>query len=119
MGILFADDLTIPQGSFIISLVQCLHTDDKYWGDDAKEFKPERFSEENFENINPNAYLPFSKGPRMCPGYKYAWLTMKVFLSQFLLKYKVTTDLKFDELEYEFMLTTRVKQGFMIKVERR
>lgn len=39
-----------------------VHLDKSIWGDDALEFKPERFSDENMESIHPYAYFPFSKG---------------------------------------------------------
>lgn len=109
----------MPEGTFVACLARDLHTDENYWGEDANEFKPERFSQENSKNINPNAYMPFSRGPRICPGHRYAWLSMRIFLSKFLMKYKVTTELKLDELEYQLILTTKVKQGFMLKVHRR
>jgi hypothetical protein len=46
-------------------------------------------------------------------------MVMKVFLASFLLKYRVTTDLKYDELDLQMRATTVVKQGYLIKVERR
>lgn len=42
-----------------------LHTDKRLWGEDADEFKPERFSEENFQKVHPYSYIPFMLGPRM------------------------------------------------------
>lgn len=109
----------MPAGTLLGFLPLELHTDKKYWGDDAREFKPERFSEENSENINLNAYMPFSKGPRICPGYRYAWMGMKSFLSKFLLKYRVTTELKYEELTIDLTATINIKQGFRVRVERR
>jgi cytochrome P450/NADPH-cytochrome P450 reductase len=40
-----------------------VHMDKKLWGEDAREFKPERFLDE--DKIHPYAYFPFSKGPRV------------------------------------------------------
>lgn len=109
----------VPSGTTIVFLPLVTHTDKTVWGDDADEFKPERFKEENFEKIHNYAYFPFSKGPRMCLGYRYAWMAMKVFLCKFLSKYRVTTHLKYSELELHMMMTTKIKQGFTFKVERR
>lgn len=96
-----------------------LHKDTNLWGEDATEFKPERFSPEKISKVHPYAYLPFSKGPRLCPGKKYAWMSMKTLLSQFLMKYKVSTSMKYEELHFKIELTTTIKQGFMMKVEKR
>lgn len=109
----------MPSGAIVLFLAHQLHTDENYWGKDAKEFKPERFAKENAKNIEHCAYIPFSKGPRACPGRKYAMNVVKTFLSRFLMKYRVSTDLKYDELKFQFFLTIMVKQGFMMKVERR
>lgn len=119
MKFVIAENFTVPRGAIIGCLIREFHTDKNYWGEDASDFKPERFSEDNFKKVNPNAYMPFSRGPRMCPGHRYASLTTKVFLSKFLARYRVTTELKLEELEYQVALTTRLKQGFLLKVERR
>lgn len=109
----------VPSGSFILFMPLDTQTDKSHWGDDAREFKPERFTEENIAKVHPYAYFPFSKGPRMCLGHRYGWLAMKVFLSKFLMKYRVTTDLKYEELELHMMMTTVIKQGFTMRAELR
>lgn len=110
---------TAPAGTLMLLYCHATHTDKKYWGDDALEFKPERFSDEKFKKVHPYAYFPFSRGPRICPGNRYAWMLMRVFLSRFLRRYRVTTDLKYEELEFQYAITLSIKQGFMIKIERR
>jgi cytochrome P450 len=96
-----------------------MHLDKDLWGEDVLEFKPERFSEENIKNVHQYSYFPFSNGPRICPGIKYGKMSMKVFLSKFLMKYRVTTELKYEDLEFIMKVTTVLKQGFMMKVEQR
>lgn len=110
---------TVPGGTYLAFMVQKVHTDEKYWGEDALKFNPERFSSDNIHNVHPYAYLPFSKGFRICPGNRYAMMTVKVFLSKFLLKYRVSTDLTYEGLRFCFSSTTVVKQGYMMTVERR
>jgi cytochrome P450 family 313 len=83
------------------------------------EFKPDRFSPGNISKVHPYAYIPFSGGQRICPGMKYAQMSMKIFLSKFLMKYRVTTELKYEELDLQMRVTTVIKQGFMMKTERR
>lgn len=57
------------------------------WGEDAAEFKPERFHEHR-----PGwEFLPFSGGPRICPGQQFA-LTGAAYITVRLLQ-------KFDRIE--------------------
>lgn len=51
---------------------------------DPDVFKPERFSADSAEKINPFAYVPFSAGPRNCIGQKFAILEMKSTISKLL-----------------------------------
>jgi cytochrome P450 len=83
------------------------------------DFKPERFNAENISKVHPYAYIPFSGGQRNCPGSKYANLVIKIFLSKFLMKYRVTTELRYEELQFHSEITTKLKQGYMVKVHRR
>jgi cytochrome P450 len=63
---------TLPPGTMAHVQTLRIHTDSKHWGEDALEFRPERFLEDHFQNMHPYAYFPFSHGPRMCPGMRYA-----------------------------------------------
>jgi cytochrome P450 family 313 len=96
-----------------------IHRNKALWGEDADEFKPERFLPENFKNIHPYAYLPFSKGPRNCIASKYSDHSMKVILSHFFRKFKTLTTLKLNELRYEFTIVTKVVQGYNVTLEKR
>lgn len=96
-----------------------VQTNPKFWGNDAMEFKPERFSSDNLKDIHPFSYFPFSKGQRSCPGSRYALKSMKIFLSRFLMKYKVGTKLRFEDLKIELQMTMKIRQGFMLNIEKR
>lgn len=56
-------------GSVIMMPLIDVHLDKKLWGEDALEFKPERFLDE--DSIHPYAYFPFSKGPRVSYFFVY------------------------------------------------
>ena len=47
----------IPKGTVILISIFGMHRDEKYWGSDAHEFKPERFLQ---ELKYPFAFAPFS-----------------------------------------------------------
>jgi cytochrome P450 family 313 len=111
---------TAPAGSILVMPFLDVHLDKKLWGKDALEFKPERFAKENIAEIHPYAYYPFSKGQRMCPGYKYAILTVKIFLSRFLMKYRVSTSLmKYEDLVIKFELTIQFEKPPKIRIDLR
>lgn len=115
----FSANYKIPEGTNITLLAHVLHTDKRYWGDDADKFDPERFLPDNIAKVHPYAYIPFSQGPRICLGYRFAWHTMKTFLSSFLRQYKVTTSLKLEDIVVQTIFTLHIDQGFMVKVEKR
>ncbi|KAL7025554.1 hypothetical protein ACKWTF_013530 [Chironomus riparius] len=110
---------TIPVKAAVVVPISRVHKNKKFWGDDAEEFNPERFSKENISKIHPYAFVPFTKGPRMCLGYRYAMMLMKIQLANFLMRYEVDTDLKLNELEFCCHVTMTVCQGYMIKVRNR
>ena len=110
---------TIPAGANILINIYNVQRNPKYWGDDAHLFKPDRFLPENISKIHPYAFIPFSKGPRICIGIKYGMNVIKVVLSHILRNYKVTTNLKFEDLECTMILTLRIVQGYIIKLEKR
>jgi len=59
----------IPRGTNILIFIWNIHRNKETWGSDAEEFKPERFLPEDFENIPTYAFIPFSRGPRVCIGF--------------------------------------------------
>ncbi|XP_060540056.1 cytochrome P450 3A9-like [Pantherophis guttatus] len=72
--------MTIPKGTVIMIPPLILHQVPEYWPE-PEEFRPERFSKENKENIDPYTYLPFGAGPRNCLGMRFALVTMKVAIA--------------------------------------
>ncbi|XP_028315721.1 cytochrome P450 3A40-like isoform X2 [Gouania willdenowi] len=77
---------TIPKGMLVMVPVYALHRDSDLWPE-PEEFKPERFSKENKQSINPYTYLPFGIGPRNCLGMRFAMALVKLALVEVLQTY--------------------------------
>ena len=79
--------MTIPKNQDLLVSIYNLHRSPTSWGPTSQEFEPMRFGP--LANGQPNElntdyrYVPFSAGPRRCPGDKFAvyegiviWATM-------------------------------------------
>ncbi|KAF3813921.1 hypothetical protein GH733_017953, partial [Mirounga leonina] len=73
----------IPKGTVVMVPVFTLHRDLDLWPE-PEEFRPERFSKKNKDNINPYTHLPFGTGPRSCLGMRFAIMNMKLALVRVL-----------------------------------
>lgn len=77
--------MTVPVGAELTLLIGLMHHDPEIWGDDVKEFKPERFTQGVSSATKMNfAFLPFSSGPRVCIGQNFAMMEAKMALAMML-----------------------------------
>ncbi|XP_008162940.2 cytochrome P450 3A21-like [Chrysemys picta bellii] len=75
--------VSIPKGTVVMIPPYLLHRIPEYWPE-PEEFRPERFSKENKEMMDPYIYLPFGAGPRNCIGMRFAVLSMKIAIASLL-----------------------------------
>ncbi|CAL9760812.1 unnamed protein product [Musa acuminata subsp. burmannicoides] len=79
---------TIPKGSKVFVNVWMIQRDAAIWGEDAVEFRPERFltaADDKYEFSGTNfAYLPFGSGRRLCVGISLAEKMVTHMLASFL-----------------------------------
>jgi len=76
--------ITVSKGDIVIVPVQAVNKSRRIWGDDACDFRPERWEKPPKEvKAVPGVYsniLTFLHGNRSCIGYKFALLEIKIFL---------------------------------------
>ncbi|XP_022149052.1 cytochrome P450 CYP749A22-like [Momordica charantia] len=84
--------LVLPATIRVTIPTAAVHHDTAYWGEDASEFKPERFAEGVAKAIERNsaAYLPFGLGGRSCVGMNFAMKEAKIGMSMILQRYSFT-----------------------------
>lgn len=68
--------------------IYALHNDPDFFPEPEK-FDPERFSEENKQNIVPYSYIPFGAGPRSCIGMNFAIMEVKTIMVHLLTAFEI------------------------------
>ncbi|TDO13136.1 cytochrome P450/NADPH-cytochrome P450 reductase [Bacillus subtilis] len=129
---LYAKEDTVLGGEYPISkgqpvtvLIPKLHRDHNAWGEDAEDFRPERF--EDPSSIPHHAYKPFGNGQRACIGMQFALqeatMVLGLVLKHFDLMNHTGYELKIKEAltikPDEFKITVKPRKTAAINVQRR
>uniref|UniRef100_A0AC34Q4R4 Cytochrome P450 n=1 Tax=Panagrolaimus sp. JU765 TaxID=591449 RepID=A0AC34Q4R4_9BILA len=72
----------VEKGTYVFVNIRALQRNPEIWGDDASEFKPERFFDLTPEQNN--AFLAFGGGPKICPGILLANVAIKLMIIHLL-----------------------------------
>ncbi|WP_171207547.1 MULTISPECIES: cytochrome P450 [unclassified Ruegeria] len=80
----------LPTGAQVVLSPWHLHRHERLW-DNPDGFDPSRWSTENGKRCQRDAYIPFSAGPRVCPGAGFAMVEGPLILSMILRRFRLET----------------------------
>ena len=103
----------VPRGTQVTVHFGAMHRDKDIWGDDANDFRPERW-----ERFEPGwHYIPFSGGPRICPGHQIALTETAYVLVKLLQKFQGIEN-RDSEMEYieQSRLTIESRNGVQVNL---
>ncbi|XP_070563546.1 cytochrome P450 2J2-like [Ptychodera flava] len=90
------DGYAIGRGTVILANTQAIHRDPQFWKD-PEEFNPERFIDRSAGKVIENAaFMPWSVGPRKCPGEMVSRLVVWSFFASVMQKYQLLAPVEKD-----------------------
>ncbi|KAM0791873.1 hypothetical protein ACM66B_004128 [Microbotryomycetes sp. NB124-2] len=119
-------EYVVPQGHYVLAAPGVASMDPKIWGDDAMEFKPERWmgeqkvpgeedeGEEDYgwgkiSKGGKSAYLPFGAGRHRCIGEQFANVQLGSILATLVREFTWTLDQPFPGNDYTTMIVMPLK----------
>ncbi|KAL6193225.1 hypothetical protein ACLB2K_034309 [Fragaria x ananassa] len=110
------DGFSVKKGDMVVYQLYAMGRMKSLWGDDAEEFRPERWLDENglFQDESPYKFIAFSAGPRICLGKEHAYTQMKIFSAVLLGSYifKLADENKM--VNYKTMVTLPIDGGLYV-----
>lgn len=76
------------KGSNVALLIDTTHRDPSVYPDPEK-YDPDRWNPENVSKIPKEAFIPFGYGPRVCVGWRYAMLELKIYTISIVRKFSI------------------------------
>ncbi|KAM7362485.1 cytochrome P450 313b1 isoform 2-T2 [Cochliomyia hominivorax] len=111
-------NITIPKGTQIGIDIFNMQRSKNVWGRYACEFKPDVHFAPNHK-YHSFAFIPFTKGLRMCIGYRYALILMKIMVAKLFRNFKINANAKIDDLNVKGTISLKLRQYPLCVLEQR
>lgn len=106
----------LPAGVAVLPSIGAVQSDPRFWGADAKQFRPERWLE---DNPPLHAWIPFGGGVRRCLGAMFAQIEVETVLAAVLRAVELEAAKPGDEGSVMRHITMIPKRGTRVRVARR
>ncbi|KAI3458241.1 hypothetical protein Pfo_014904 [Paulownia fortunei] len=117
----FPDGFSVKKGHLVSYVPYSMGRMKSLWGEDAEEFRPERWLDENgvFQQESSCKFTAFQAGPRICLGKEFAYRQMKVFASVLLSAFSFKLADEHKPVNYRTMLTLQIDGGLHLRASSR
>ncbi|KAG1341892.1 Cytochrome P450 94B3 [Cocos nucifera] len=116
------DGTRVKRGWSVMSHSYAMARTEGIWGEDCKEFNPERWLQNgSFQPKNPYRFPVFHAGPRTCLGKEMAYIQMKAVVASVMERFEIAVvdEDGEREREIEYLITMRIKGGLPVQVRTR
>ncbi len=110
-------DRAVPKGAQIVISPWHLHRHERLW-ENPDGFDPARWATENGKTCLREAFIPFSTGPRVCPGAGFAMVEGPLLLAMLVRAFRFETMPGREPTPVAY-LTVRAKDGIWLEVRGR
>ncbi|KAI8121887.1 putative cytochrome P450 313b1 [Lucilia cuprina] len=108
----------IPEGTQIGIDIFNMQRSEQVWGTHATTFNPDKHFATTHKP-HPFAFIPFTKGLRMCIGYRYALILMKIMLAKIFRNFLIHTDAKMSDLIIKGTISLKLCQYPLCMLQKR
>ncbi|PHU22925.1 hypothetical protein BC332_08032 [Capsicum chinense] len=111
----FPDGFRVRKGDSVTYQPWAMGRMKSLWGDDAEDFRPERWFDENdcFQQESPFKFTAFQAGPIICLVKEFAYRQMMIFSTVLLGTFRFKMGDEHRRVKYRTMLTLHIDGGFI------
>ncbi|KAL6565914.1 hypothetical protein OROHE_004969 [Orobanche hederae] len=111
----------VPVGDMVSYLPYAMGRMRSIWGDDAQDFKPERWLDDDscFRPESPFKFTAFQAGPRICLGKEFAYRQMKIFSAVLLRFFIFELNDERRTVKYRTMINLHIDGGLCVRAYHR